>query len=77
MDEKHSSFKFPTVTNKARYDNASVCVIVDEEVIRKLIGRFNAPMECWGFTNYPRYHAYKFHAYRNYPSKRNLGVSNL
>ena len=42
---------------------------VTEEAIRKAIGRFNAPMECWGCTNSPRYNTDRFRVYRNCPHK--------
>ena len=42
---------------------------VSKEAIRKITGRFNTPMEFWGCTNSPRYHADRLHAYRNFPNK--------
>ena len=48
---------------------------VSEEAIIKAIDRINAPLECWGFTNYPRYHAEKFHTYRNCPNKMDPDVA--
>ena len=39
---------------------------VVEEAVRKAKGRVNAPLECWGCTNSPRYHADRFHTYRNF-----------
>ena len=42
---------------------------VAEEAIRKATGRVNAPLDCWGCTNFPRYHAYRFHTDRNCPNK--------
>ena len=48
---------------------------VAEEAIRKATGRVNAPMECWGCTNYPRYHADKFHTYRNCHNKMDPDVA--
>ena len=42
---------------------------VAEEAIRKATGRFNASLEFWGFTTSPRYHADRFHTYRNCPNK--------
>ena len=48
---------------------------VAEEAIRKATGRVNAPMECWGCTNSPIYHAYRFHTYRNFPNKTDPDVA--
>ena len=42
---------------------------VAEEAIRKTIGRVNAPLDFLGITNSPRYHVYRFHAYRECPQK--------
>ena len=41
---------------------------VAEEVIRKETGIINSPLRCLGCTNSLRYHADKFHMYRNYPN---------
>ena len=48
---------------------------MDEEAIRKATGRFNNPVECWGCTNYPKYHKDRFHTYRNCPNKRDPDVA--
>ena len=40
-----------------------------EEAIRKSIVRVNTLLECWGFTNSPRYHVDIFNAYRNHIDK--------
>ena len=42
---------------------------VAEESIIKSTGRINAYLECWRCTNSPRYNAYRFHTYINYPNK--------
>ena len=40
---------------------------VAEEAITKEKVRINPPMECWGFTNYSRYHTNRFYTYMNCP----------
>ena len=41
---------------------------MDEYSIVKPIGKFNVPMECWGCTTYPIYHAERLHTNRNRPN---------
>ena len=41
---------------------------VAEEAIINSTGRVEAPLECWGCTNSPRYHADRFYTYRNCPN---------
>ena len=48
---------------------------VAEEAIRNITVRVNTLMECWGCTNSPRYHASRFHTYRNCPNKMNLDMA--
>ena len=48
---------------------------VVEEAILKATGKFNSPLECWGCTNSPIYHAYMFHTYRNFPNKMDPDVA--
>ena len=38
---------------------------VEEDAIIKATVRVNAPLECWGCTNSPRYYTDRFHTYRN------------
>ena len=40
-----------------------------KETIRKSKGRVNTPLKFGGCNNFPRYHADRFHAYRNCPNK--------
>ena len=40
---------------------------VAEEAIRNATYRVNYPLEFWGCTNYPIYHADRFHTYSNWP----------
>ena len=53
----------------------AVCMGMAEESIRNETGRFNTPVECWGCTNYPRYHADRFHTHRNFPNKGDSDVA--
>ena len=46
-----------------------------EEAIINATFRFNAPVEFWGCTNSPRYHADRFHTYMNCPNKRDPDVA--
>ena len=48
---------------------------VSEETIIKATGRVNAPIERWGCTNSPIYHAGRFHAYSNCPKKMDPDVT--
>ena len=48
---------------------------VSEETIIKATGRVNAPLEWWGCTNRPRYHADRFCTYRNCPNKMDPDVA--
>ena len=48
---------------------------VVEESIRKAAGRVDSPLECWGCTNYPIYHADRLHAYRNCLNKMDPTVA--
>ena len=50
-------------------------MIVAEESIRKETGRVNTTLECWGFTNSPRYHTYRFQKYRNCHNKMYPGIA--
>ena len=50
-------------------------ISVAEEAIRKATGMLNTPVECWGCTNPPKYHADMFHTYRNCPNKRDPDVA--
>ena len=52
-----------------------MCMSVTEEAIIKAIVRINYLMECWGFTDSPIYHVYRFHAYSNCPNKTDPEVA--
>ena len=58
IPEKESMFS-PTGADNTRRDNAAVFMSVG----------VNAPLECWGCTNYPIYHMDMLHAYINCPKK--------
>ena len=46
-----------------------------EESIRKATITFNASVDCWGCTNYLKYHADRFQTYRNFPNKRDTDIA--
>ena len=48
---------------------------VSKEAIRKSTGRVNSPLECWGCSNSPIYHADRFYMYRNCPNNTYPDVS--
>ena len=48
---------------------------VSEEAIRKAKGMVNAPLDFWRCNNSPRYHADRFHTYRNFPNKMEPNVA--
>ena len=75
MDWKNSSFLYLTRTKNTRWETADVCMSMSEEAMRKATGRFTAPVDCWGCTNPPRYHMYRFHTKRNFHNKRDLDVA--
>ena len=75
MDRKHSFFPSLTGTDNNRWETAAVCMSMVEEAIINATFRFNAPVEFWGCTNSPRYHADRFHTYRNCPNKRDPDIS--
>ena len=54
-----------------------MCMSVDEEAIKKAIGRVNASLACWGCTNYSKYHADRLNTYRNCPNKVEPDVADL
>ena len=68
-DQKHPSFTNQTCSENTNWKAAAVCMSVDEEAIRKATGRVNSPLECWGCTNSPIYHANRLHTYRKCPNK--------
>ena len=75
MNGKHLSFPSLTGTNNTNWETAAVHTSVAEEDILNATGRFSTPVEVLGCTNSPRYHAVRFHIYRNCPKKRDLDVS--
>ena len=77
MKRKHSSFPSLTGTKNTNWETAAVYMSVDEEATRKATGGLNTPVEFWGCTNSPIYHAGRFHTYRNCPNKRDPDVAEL
>ena len=56
-DNKNPSFTRQTCLENTNWETVAVHMSVAKYAIRKTGGRFNALLECWGFTNYPRYHS--------------------
>ena len=75
LDYKNPSFPSPTCSDNSNWDSASMHIIVAKEAIRKAKGWVNAPLECWGCANSPRYHLYRFHTYSNYPNNIDLDMA--
>ena len=75
MDRKCSPLTSLTGTDNTNWETENVHMGVAEEAIRKATGRFNTPMEFWGCTNSPRYHADRFHTYINCPNKTDPFIS--
>ena len=63
--QKQPSFPSSTYSDNTKWETAAMFMGVDKDAIRKATGKFNAPLEFWGFTNSPRYHAERFYTYRN------------
>ena len=57
MDRKRSYLPSLTGNDNIRWETAAVNMSVDKEDMIKATGTFNTPIECWGCTNYPIYHA--------------------
>ena len=74
-DKKHPSFPSQTCSDNTNWETAAVHMSVAEDAIRKSTDGVNSPLELWGCTNYPRYHAYRFHTYRNFPNKRDPDIA--
>ena len=68
-------FLLPDCQQEYQMGDPAVHMSVDKEVIRKAKGRFNTPVEFWVCTNYPIYHAERFHNYIKYPNKRDPDVA--
>ena len=75
MDRKRSYLPSLTDINNTNWETASMYTSVAEEATRKAKSRFKNPVECWGCTNSPRYHADMFHTYRNCPNNNDPEVS--
>ena len=70
MGRKCSSFLSLTDTENTNWETAAVHMSVAEDAIRKATGRFNTPVDCYGCINSSKYHADRFHTYRNCLNKR-------
>ena len=69
LDQKQPSFPIPMCSYNTKWETTAVCMSVYEKSVIKATGRVNASLQCWGFTNSPRYHADRFHTYRNFPTQ--------
>ena len=67
--QKHPLFTSQTFSDNISWETAIIHMSVAKEAIRKTTGRFNAMLECWQYTKSPRYHADRFHIYRNCPKQ--------
>ena len=68
-DHKHPSFTNHTLSENTNWETVDVHMSVTKEAIIKATSRVNCPLEYWGCSSYPRYHAYRFRTYRNCPHK--------
>ena len=75
MDRKRLFYPSLTGNDNTRWDAEYICMSMGEEAIRNAIVRFNTRVEFWGCINSPRYHADRFHNYRNCPNKRDPDVT--
>ena len=75
LDHNYPSFTIPNFSENNNWETADVFMSVDKNVIRNATGRVDAPLECCGCTNSPRYHVERFHTYRNCPNKMELDVT--
>ena len=72
---KHPSFTRLIYSDNTNWYTAAVNMSVSKEAIIKATGRVKAPLESWGRNNSPRYHADRFHKYRNCPKKMDTDVA--
>ena len=72
---KCSSFPSLTGTNNTKWEISVVCMSMDEEAIIKATCRFKTPVQCCRCSNYPIYHADRFHTYRNSSQNRDSYVA--
>ena len=67
-DQKHPLFTSQTFSDNTNWETADMHMSVEEEAIRKVTGRVNAPLEWWGCTNSSSYHVDRLHTYSNCPN---------
>ena len=65
MEWKRSSLPSLTGTKNTNWETAALHTSAAKEFIIEASGRFNTPVEYIVCTNYPIYHAKRFHTYRN------------
>ena len=63
------SFTSHNFSDNTNWETVAVHTSMAEAAIRKATGRVNASLECWGCTNFSRYHLDRFHTYRKFPNK--------
>ena len=63
------------VSENTNWDTVVMHMSVSKSSIIKETGRANALLECWWYTNSPRYHADRLHTYRNCPNKMDPDVA--
>ena len=69
------SFPSQTCSEITNWETTDVHISMAEEAIRKVKGRVNYPLECWGCTKSPIYHTGRFHTYRNCPNNMDPDVA--
>ena len=72
---KKHRFTIHNFSENTNWETVAMHMSVAKETMRKETGRVNTPMERWGFTNFPRYHADRFHTYSNYSNKIDQDMS--
>ena len=73
-NQKHTSYPSHIFSENTNWQTASVHTSVTKEAIRKATGRVNDPLEFLVCTNSPRYHANRFHTYRNFTNNMDPGM---
>ena len=74
-DQKQPYFSSSAYSDNTKWETADVCICVSKETVTKEKGRVNAPLECWGCTNSPIYHADRFQRYINYPNNTEADIA--
>ena len=75
LNQKQPSFTSPTLSKNNNWETVEACMSKSKEDKIMATGRVNAPCECWGCTNSPRYHVDMFQPYINFPNKMDPDVA--